>query len=130
MQEYKAHYNKMGKSATAPQVHIKKGKASGLKKLMHETQSSDSDEDISHPAPTALPDSAKPWRAGFMNYIDTLEAKPPPGMSTIQWWGVCTYLFSYVSLVTHPFGRSMHRDMGLCGLQSLETICLLWHHLS
>jgi hypothetical protein len=89
----------MGKSATAPQAHVKKGKASGLKKLIRETQSSDSDEDIGHSAPTAPLDSAKPWRADFMNYMDTLEAKPPPGMSIIQWWGVCAHLPSLLRLI-------------------------------
>jgi len=129
MQEFEARYNEMGKSAMAPQVLIKKGKANGLKKLIHETQSFDLDEDIGNPAQTALPDSAKPWWAGFMNYLDMLDAKPPPGMSTIQWWGVCTS-FSYVYPVTHPFGRSMHRDMGRCGRQLLKTFCLSWHHPS
>jgi len=74
----------MGRSASAPQIHVKKGKASGLKKLIRETQSSDEDDDMGDfTAPTVQPDSAKPWRADFMNYIDTLEAKLPPGMTTI-----------------------------------------------
>jgi hypothetical protein len=34
-------------------------------------------------------DSSKPWMAEFRNYLDTLEATLPSGMSTIQWWGVC-----------------------------------------
>ncbi|KAG2131866.1 hypothetical protein BD769DRAFT_1386572 [Suillus cothurnatus] len=80
-----AHYLKMGAHASAPQTCIKKGKASSLKKLIHQTQSSDKDEDIRAAAPSV---SAKPWQADFMKYMDMVEAAPLSGMSTIQWWGI------------------------------------------
>jgi hypothetical protein len=76
--------------ASTSQPSVKKGKASGLRKLIRETQSSDEDEDLRNSALAADPDPSKAWRADFKNYIDTLEAKPPPGMTTIQWWGVST----------------------------------------
>ena len=79
----------MGKSASFPQPSIQKGKASGLRKLIRETQSSDEGEDVGNYAPAAATDTAKPWRADFVKYVDTLEAKPPPGITTVQWWGVC-----------------------------------------
>jgi len=80
----------MGKSVSVPQPSVKKGKASGLlRKLICETQSFDEGDDGS-PSPTAATaDPIRPWRADFMNYLNTVEAKPPPGMSIIQWWGVC-----------------------------------------
>jgi hypothetical protein len=78
----------MGKSVSAPQPSVKKGKASGLRKLIRQTQSSDEGDDGS-PSPTAATaDPIRPWRADFMNYLNTVEAKPQPGMSIIQWWGV------------------------------------------
>jgi len=102
----------MGRFASVPQTHVKKGKASTLKKLIRETQSSDEDEDMGDFTPTALPDSAKPWRADFLNYIDTLEAKLPPGMSIIQWWGVCINLYLYCLLITYsPFAADPHTEI-------------------
>jgi hypothetical protein len=80
----------MGNLATAKQPPVKKGKASGLRKLVRETQSSDDDDEDNHSTPAATDiDPSKPWRPDFKNYVDTLEANIPPGMSTIQWWGVC-----------------------------------------
>jgi hypothetical protein len=78
----------MRKSVSAPQPSVKKGKASGLRKLIRETQSYDKDEDSGPSAAAAATDPTRPWRANFMNYLNTAEAKPPPGMTIIQWWGV------------------------------------------
>ena len=36
--------------------------------------------------------TAQPWCADFLQYIDRVQAPLPPGMSTIQWWGVRVYL--------------------------------------
>lgn len=84
----------MGTTASAQETCIKQGKASRLKKLIRETQSSDKDEDV----PTIAPSTwAKPWQANFMNYINTFEAPPLPGMSTIQWWGVRSFFLLFVS---------------------------------
>jgi len=33
-------------------------------------------------------DPLRPWRVEFLSYLETIEAAPPAGMSTIQWWGV------------------------------------------
>jgi hypothetical protein len=76
--------------ASTSQPSVKKGKASGLRKLICETQSSDEDEDLGNSALATDADPSRPWLADFKNYIGTLEAKPPPGMTTIQWWGVST----------------------------------------
>ena len=56
-----------------------------------ETQSSDNDEDFGNSALTTDADPSRLWRADFKNYIDTLEAKPPAGMTTVQWWGVSIF---------------------------------------
>jgi hypothetical protein len=76
----------MGNLASALCPSAKKGKASGLRKLIRETQSSDEDDDMA--ASTADTDPSRPWHADFKKYIDTSEAKPPAGMSVVQWWGV------------------------------------------
>lgn len=59
-----------------------KCKASRLKKLICETQSSDEDDNdetvITHTDPSRL------WYVVFKNYVDAVEMKPPPGMSIIQ----------------------------------------------
>jgi hypothetical protein len=78
----------MGNSSSAPQPSVKKGRASGLKKLIRETLSSDEDEGLGHSAEATDTDPSRPWWPDFKNYMDTLEAKPPAGMSTIEWWGV------------------------------------------
>ena len=127
IQKFEACYLEMGGLAMMPQICLKKGKASGLKKLIHQTQSSDEDEDMRDSTP-ALPDSAKSWRADFMNYIDTVEAKLPPGMSTIQWWGVCTYLYldCLFLLLTHLFEdqcQAIWTGMGINHSDSLKIIC-------
>ena len=132
--KFETRYLEISRSTSTPQSQIKKGKASGLKNLIRQTQSSDEDEEINDSLPTSPPDLTKPWRTDFMNYVDTLEAKIPPGMSTIQWWGVRTHLYShnfiFPLLLIFPLWRSMHRGMGRCGVQSLGTTCLLWHHPS
>lgn len=78
----------MGESASVVQPSVKKGKASGLRKLIREAQSSDEDDDVGYCASVADSDSSRPWNADFRHYLDTVEAKPPPGMSIVQWWGV------------------------------------------
>jgi hypothetical protein len=89
--QFKTRYLEMQTSASAPQPCEKKGKASGLKKLIRETQSSDEDEEMCNSTSTADMDPARRWRSDFLNYLNTSDGKLPPGMSTIQWWGVCIY---------------------------------------
>jgi hypothetical protein len=73
---------------TSSQQTTKKSRAGGLKKLIREVLS-DSEDDLStDPAPTSIGDPARPWRAEFLAYLETVEATPPAGMSTIRWWGV------------------------------------------
>jgi hypothetical protein len=88
--QFKARYLEMGKLTPTLQQSAKKGKASGLRKLIRETQSSDDDEDFGDSATTDA-DPSRPWRADFKNYVDTLEVKPPAGMTTVQWWGVSIF---------------------------------------
>jgi hypothetical protein len=68
---------------------VKKGKTSGLKKLIRKAQSSDEDDDdetvVTHTDPS------RPWYASFKDYVDAVETKPPAGISIIQWWGVSTH---------------------------------------
>jgi hypothetical protein len=63
----------------------KKGKVSGLKKLIREVESDDEDETS---VPIVHTDVAKPWMTEFTRYLETLEAALASGMSMIQWWGV------------------------------------------
>ena len=60
----------------------------GLKKLIRAVESDDEDEVPEVVASTANFNPSKPWLPNFRQYIDTLEAIQPVGMSTIQWWGV------------------------------------------
>lgn len=91
----------MGKSTLISQPLVKKAKASGLQKLICETQSEDEDEDMDNSPSTADADLSRPWYADFKNYIDTLEMKPPPGMSIVQWWGISILYIISNSSVPH-----------------------------
>jgi hAT family C-terminal dimerisation region len=91
MPEFKTCYLEMQTSASALQPCEKKGKASSLKKLICETQSLDKDEEMCNSTSTADMDPARRWQSDFLNYLNTSDRKLPPGMSTIQWWGVCIY---------------------------------------
>jgi hypothetical protein len=107
----------MGKSVSTLQPSIKKGKASGLRKLIRETQSSDKDEDSGPFTAAVATDPTRPWRVDFMNYLNTTEVKLPPEMTIIQWWGVCIiviFMFhiTYLSLCK----RLMRGAMDLSGL--------------
>ncbi|KAN0120573.1 Ribonuclease H-like domain containing protein [Russula decolorans] len=86
-QVFEARYLEMGKSVSTLQPSIKKGKASGLRKLIRETQSSDKDEDSGPFTAAVATDPTRPWRVDFMNYLNTTEVKLPPEMTIIQWWG-------------------------------------------
>jgi len=59
-------------------------------KLVREVLS-DSDDDLAptNCTPTSIGDPARPWRAEFLAYLETVEATPPASVSTIRWWGVC-----------------------------------------
>jgi hypothetical protein len=78
----------MGTSSQPQQLPVKKGKISGLKKLIRETESDDEDDDLIHHGQATTSDPSKPWWPDFNYYVETSEAKLPAGMSTIQWWGV------------------------------------------
>jgi hypothetical protein len=83
MMQFKVCYLEMGKLTLTLQQSAKKGKASRLRKLILETQSLDDDEDFGNSALTTDADPFRPWCADFKNYVDTLEAKPPAGMTTV-----------------------------------------------
>jgi hypothetical protein len=94
IQKFEAHYLEMDTTASAQKTCVKQGKANCLKKLIHETQSSDKNKNI----PTIAPSTwAKLWQADFMNYINTFKVPPSPGMSMIQWWDVHSFLLPSVS---------------------------------
>jgi hypothetical protein len=88
--QFKARYFEMNQTtSSSSQPASKRSKAGGLKKLIREVLS-DSEYDLStNPATSmAIGDPLRPWRAEFLSYLETIEAALPPGMSTIQWWGV------------------------------------------
>ena len=94
---------------------VKKGKVSGLKKLIHEVESDDEDET---PVPVMHTDASKPWMTEFTHYLETLEATLASRMSMIQWWGVsrltnvwCGTLLTICSrsmLSDTPYGHHLH----------------------
>ncbi|KAG2108121.1 hypothetical protein BD769DRAFT_1675381 [Suillus cothurnatus] len=70
--DFEACYCELGQAASTSQPSLaKKGKASGLKKFIHETQSSEEDDDdetvVTHTDPS------RPWYASFKNYIDAIN---------------------------------------------------------
>jgi hypothetical protein len=84
----------VNQDSSTPHPAVKKSKAGSLKKLIREVESEDDEEEISDVmASTANSDPSKPWLSDFRKYVDTLEATPPSGMSTIQWWGVRLILY-------------------------------------
>ena len=88
------------------QPAFKKSKAGGLKSLIREVLSDSDDEFLANATPTtSIGDPSRPWRAEFLSYLETIEATPPAGMTTIQWWGVCT-----MARVT----CSIHADINFC----------------
>jgi hypothetical protein len=89
----------VNEEASTPHPAVKKSKTGALKKLIREVESDDDDNEIPNVmASTANFDPLKPWLLDFRKYIDTLEAIPPPGMSTMRWWGVC-----FVSQFPHVY---------------------------
>jgi hypothetical protein len=72
---------------------IKKGKVSGLKKLICKVESDDEDKVL---ILVTHADMSKPWMTEFTCYIETLEATLVGRMSTIQWWDV-SGLMDYLS---------------------------------
>ena len=56
----------------------------GIRNLICETQSSDKGDSMGKSAMMASTDPSRPSYADLKIYIDTLEAKSPLGMSTVQ----------------------------------------------
>lgn len=79
-----------GTSSSSSQPTAKKSRAGGLKKLIREVLSNSDDDSAPSTATTSVGDPSRPWRAEFTSYLETIEAAPPTGMSTIRWWGVST----------------------------------------
>jgi hypothetical protein len=69
----------------------KPSRTGSLKKLICEVLSDSKDDLLANPVPTSIGDLTRPWRAEFLAYLETVEAAPPSGMSTIQWCGVCIF---------------------------------------
>lgn len=65
-----------------------KSKTGGLKRLIRAVASDDEDESPEVTTSTLHADPTKLWRSEYRSYLDTVEATPPAGMTTIQWWGV------------------------------------------
>jgi hypothetical protein len=106
----------------------KKTNTAGLKKLIRAVESDDEDDVPEVVTSTANFDPSKPWLPDFRQYIDTLEATLPVGMSTIQWWGVSRIMSpcTQADPVVDDVSRSMHNGMVLCGPQLHETFCPSW----
>jgi hypothetical protein len=86
---FKQRYDELNQSLVLLQPTTTKSKVGGLKKLIREVQSdSEDDSVVLEPGAMSVGDPSKPWRAEFTSYIETIEAAPSAGMTTIQWWGV------------------------------------------
>ena len=81
-------------TTTQQQLVSNLSNAGTLKKLIWQVQDIDSEnEGLYDSQGTSINvNTAQPWCADFLQYIDTVQAPLPPGMSTIQWWGVRVYL--------------------------------------
>jgi hypothetical protein len=91
--QFKACYLEINQAAaisTTQQV-AKKGKVNGLKRLICEVLSNSNDDTPAILVNSSNADPSKPWRAEFRSYLEMIEACLPAGMTTIQWWGVCTF---------------------------------------
>ena len=91
--------------------------------MIRDVQSDDEDDILDVPTSAANLDPSKPWSTDFKWYMDTLEATLPPGMSTIQWWGVsdvvasscfnCVLISNYFQINAQRYGpvwTSLARD--------------------
>jgi hypothetical protein len=85
---FEQRYNELNQSLAFSQPATTKSKVGGLKRLIREVQSDSEDDSEAEPGPASIRDPSKPWRAEFTNYIETIEAAPSAGITTIQWWGV------------------------------------------
>jgi hypothetical protein len=75
-------------TSSTSQHTTKPSRTGSLKKLICKVLSDSEDDSSTNPVPTSIGDPTRPWRAEFLAYLETVEAAPPSGMSTIQWWGV------------------------------------------
>jgi hypothetical protein len=85
---FEQHYNELNQSLALLQPVATKSKVGGLKRLIREVQSDSEDDFEAEPGASSIGYPSKPWRAEFTSYIETIEATPSAGMTTIQWWGV------------------------------------------
>lgn len=89
---FKQRYDELNRSLVLSQPTTTKSKVGGLKKLIREVQSdSEDDSVVLEPGIMSIGDPSKPWRAEFTSYIETIEAAPSTGMTTIKWWGVSRF---------------------------------------
>jgi hypothetical protein len=91
--QFKARYLEINQAATISMTQqvAKKGKVNGLKRLIREVLSDSNDNTPAILVCSSNADPSKPWRAEFRSYLETVEACLPTGITTIQWWGVCTF---------------------------------------
>ncbi|KAG2343984.1 hypothetical protein BDR05DRAFT_1018874, partial [Suillus weaverae] len=95
-------YNELHQSLTLLQPATTKSKVGGLKKLIQEVQSNLEDDSEAEPGAMSIRNPSKPWRAEFTNYIETIEAAPLAGMTTI-WWGINTLRYPVWALLTRDY---------------------------
>ncbi|KAG2127399.1 hypothetical protein BD769DRAFT_1387846 [Suillus cothurnatus] len=85
---FKARYLQLNQVTSSMSQHTTKPSRTGsLKTLICEVLSDSEDDLLANPVPTSIGDLTRPWRAEFLAYLETVEAAPPSGMSTIQWCG-------------------------------------------
>ncbi|KAG2111385.1 hypothetical protein BD769DRAFT_1674378 [Suillus cothurnatus] len=116
---FKACYHELGQAASMSQPSLaKKGKASGLKMFIRETQSSE--EDDNDKTVVTHTDPSRSWYASFKNYIDAIETKPPPEMSAIQ----CKHAFSQGGITISKHRNHLKGDI----IEAFQCIkCALCH---
>ncbi|KIK47782.1 hypothetical protein CY34DRAFT_8650 [Suillus luteus UH-Slu-Lm8-n1] len=100
---FKARYIELNQVTSSMSQHTTKPSRTGsLKKLIREVLSDSEDDSSTNPVPTSIGDPTRLWRAEFLAYLETVEAAPPSGMSTIQWWGI--------NAQRYPIWASLARD--------------------
>jgi hypothetical protein len=82
---FEQHYNELNQSLALLQPATTKSKVGSLKRLIQEVQSDSKDDSEAEPGAASIRDPSKTWRVEFTSYIETTEAAPLAGITTIQW---------------------------------------------
>ncbi|KAG1720921.1 hypothetical protein EDD22DRAFT_962677 [Suillus occidentalis] len=106
----------------------RKSKAGALKKLIQEVLSDSDDNNSSNTASPSVRDPSRPWRAEFLSYLETIEAVPPTGMSTIQWWGINAPMYQMWASLTRDYLSIMTSSVSSDIVEALQSLKCSLHN--